>query len=751
MMKARLSEALAALLTLGLSAFLPSALAAAETAERFEISRAASPVRVDGVLDEPVWEQATAIPVDHEWFPSDNVPAPVTTVALVTYDDEHLYIAFRAADPDPSKIRARFADRDAPTDDDTVGFMIDPFHDGRRAFQFRINPLGVQMDAVNSDVEGTEDFSWDAIWESAGRVTAEGYVVEVALPFRQLRFPATSDVQTWGFMATRDWPRSLRHRMRSLVTDQNRNCLVCQFQELAGFERLETGRNLEIAPTLTGNLSEQRQGFPGGRFESAGEDLEPGLSARWGVTPNISLNLTANPDFSQVEADAAQLEVNTRFALFYPEKRPFFLEGADFFETQFPLVFTRTVADPVAGLKVTGKQDAHAFGAFFAQDRINNLILPGSQQSRLASFDQDVTSGVLRYRRDLGETSTLGVLWTGREADGYSNHVAGFDGVYRFSDSDVVRYQATGSTTRYPDSLADALAEDAPYAAGSFDGHGLSLAYQHNDRDWSWHADYQELAPEFRADSGFIDRVGVRTSQLWAERRIRGTQGGWFSNIYIFGSADGVREWNGDFSEWGADLAVTYHGPRQSEVNLTVAPNQEHFQGKDYYNPRYNIFAGFQPTSRSTVSTQVRWGGDIDVTNNQAADFVTLTQTLDLRLGRRFQGHLDWIHQTFDVRGGRLFTVDLAQSRMLYHFNNRSFVRAILQYEWLERDPDLYPNTTVRRETEDLLSQLLFSYRLNAQTVFLVGYSDIHTGFDQVSLTQTDRTVFLKIGYALLL
>jgi hypothetical protein len=722
-------------------------------AERFEISRAASPVRIDGVLDEAAWQQATAIPVDHEWSPSDGVPAPVTTTALLTYDSENLYIAFRADDPEPGLIRARFADRDIPTDDDTVGFFIDPFHDGRRGFQFRINPLGVQMDAVNSDVEGSEDFSWDAIWASAGRITAEGYVVEVALPFRQLRFPATHDVQTWGFIATRDWPRSLRHRMRSIVTDQDRNCVVCQFQELTGFQGMETGRNLEVAPTLTGNLSEERQGFPDqpdGRFESSAEDLEPGVSARWGVTPNVALNLTVNPDFSQVEADAAQLDVNTRFALFFPEKRPFFLEGADFFETQFSLVFTRTVADPVAGLKVTGKQDAHAFGAFFAEDRINNLILPGSQGSGLASLDQDVTSGVLRYRRDLGKTSTLGVLWTGREADDYSNHVAGLDGLYRLSDSDVVRYQFAGSTTRYPEALA--FARPRPEEAGSFEGHAASMAYQHNDRDWSWHADYQELSPELRADSGFITRVGVRTSQVWAERRIRGTQGGWFSNLYLLGSIDGAREYDGAFNEWGSDLAITYNGPRQSEVVLVFAPNQEHLDGITYHNTRQSLSGSFQPTGGSTLSMEVRWGEDIDVANNRQGKFVTLSPALDLRLGRRLQGRLDWIHQDFDVRGGRLFTVDLAQTRLFYHFNNRSFLRAILQYEWLERNPALYENpASVDRKTEDLLTQLLFSYRLNSQTVFLLGYADNYAGVDRIDLTQTDRTVFLKIGYALLL
>jgi hypothetical protein len=741
-------RALAALLALVLP---PAAASAAPAApERIEISRAASPIRIDGALDEVAWQQATAFAVDSVWAPVDDAPAPVTTTALLTYDDENLYIAFRAADPEPALIRARFADRDVPTDDDTVGFFIDPFHDGRRGFQFRINPLGVQMDAVNSDVEGSEDFSWDAIWESAGRVTAEGYEVEVALPFRQLRFPAAGGVQTWGFMATRDWPRSLRQRMRSVDTDPDRNCTICQLQELTGLQGMETGRNLEVTPTLTGNLSEERQGFPDGRFESSGEDLEPGVSARWGVTPNVALNLAVNPDFSQVEADAAQLNVNTRFALFFPEKRSFFLEGADFFETQFPLVFTRTVADPVAGLKISGKQDAHAFGAFFARDRINNLILPGSQAAGLSSIDQDVTSGVLRYRRDLQKGSTFGVLWTGREGEDYSNHVAGVDGVYRFDDSDVVRYQLVGSTTRYPETLASARPD--PDDAGSFDGHALSVAYHHGDRDWTWNVDYQELAPELRADSGFVDRVGVRTGAANVERRFWGKPDGWYSVLFFSLNADGLREYDGAFNEWGGDVVLGFQGPRQSEVIAVLAPNQEHFQGTTYHNTRQSLYGSFQPTGGSTLSMEVRWGEDIDVVNNRQGEFVTLTPGLDLRLGRRLQGELDWIHQDFDVSGGRLFTVDLAQTRLFYHFNRRSFLRAILQYEWLERNPDLYDDpASVDRKTEDLLTQLLFSYRLNSQTVFLLGYSDNHAGVDRVDLTQTDRTVFLKIGYALLL
>ena len=174
-----------------------------------EVSSANAPIRVDAVLDEPAWASATPIPVDLEWYPGDNTAAPVETQALVTFDDANLYVAFRAKDPQPGRIRARFHERDAATEDDVVGFYVDPFNDDRRAYQFRVNPLGVQIDAINSDVEDTEDFSWDAIWDSAGRLTEDGFVVEIAVPLQQLRIPSTAGPQTWGFMAIREWPRDV--------------------------------------------------------------------------------------------------------------------------------------------------------------------------------------------------------------------------------------------------------------------------------------------------------------------------------------------------------------------------------------------------------------------------------------------------------------------------------------------------------------------------------------------------------------
>jgi hypothetical protein len=283
----------------------------------YTISRATSAVTVDGVLDEKAWQDATSIPLGYEWLPGDNIAPPVATDGLLMFDDNNLYVGFRAHDPKPQQIRAHITDRDVPFQDDTVGFMIDPFNDQRRAFQFRINAAGVQMEATNSDVDGSEDWSWDAIWASAAKIGSDGYTVEVAIPFSSLRFPNTADVQTWGFLLMRDYPRTDRHRLQSSPRNRNSSCLVCQFDHLTGFVGVHSGRNLEVDPTVTATRADVRDDYPDGPLKSGGVDGDAGVTAKWGITPNVTLNAALNPDFSQVEADAAQLAVNERFALFF--------------------------------------------------------------------------------------------------------------------------------------------------------------------------------------------------------------------------------------------------------------------------------------------------------------------------------------------------------------------------------------------------------------------------------------------------
>ena len=375
----------------------------------FTVRAAVEDLRVDGVLDERAWEEADVLDLIYEWMPGDNVPPPVKTDFLVTFNEKYLYMAFRCYDPDPSKIRAHIMDRDAIDtfiQDDHVTVMIDPFNDERRGFQFRVNPLGVQADANFSEMEGYEDFSWDSIWKTAGKIYDWGWAVEIAIPFNQLRFPQGTDIQTWGFSPERSYPRNLRHRITSHKRRRDINCILCQFDKVTGFQGMKTGLNLEIDPTLTANRTDVRAPALTGAMENGDIKADPGVSLRWGITPNLILNAAVNPDFSQVEADVRELEVNQRFAIRYPEKRPFFLEGADFFLTPLEAVFTRTVADPDLGFKFTGKSGKNAWGAFGTYDKINNLIFPANQGSLSHSADDNILGGVFRYRRDMAVSYT---------------------------------------------------------------------------------------------------------------------------------------------------------------------------------------------------------------------------------------------------------------------------------------------------------------------------------------------------------
>ncbi|HEY8182192.1 MAG TPA: DUF5916 domain-containing protein [Thermoanaerobaculia bacterium] len=715
-------------------------------AATYDIRESSGPIRVDGSLSEDAWKSATPIPLAFEWHPGDNVAPPVKTDVLVTFDRQMLYVAFHAYDPKPSAISAHLTDRDVPFNDDTVGIMIDTFNDQRRAFQFRINPLGVQMDATNSDVDGSEDWSWNAIWASEGRITADGYVVEIGIPFTQLRFPRGAEVQTWGFMAMRDWPREDRHRLRTMPTDRGAGCLICQFDKLAGFRELKPGRNLELDPTITAHQVAEREDFPDGPLKAGSTKVEPGLSARWGVTPNVTLSGALNPDFSQVEADAAQLAENERFALFFPEKRPFFLEGADFFSTPIDAVFTRTVADPSVGLKVTGKEDKNAFGLVVTRDRVNNLIFPSYEGSGLDSLDEGVSAVVARYRRDVGKTSTVGVLYTGRSGGGYSNHVAGVDGLVRFSKADSVRFQILRSTTEYPRSVA--VNNGQPF--GSFSGEGFNFSYNHSARDWQWNARYSDLGPRFRADSGFVTRVDTKQPSAWIQRNFWGKPGQKFTRIQIFAGADWTTNNSGSIKENGQDLQVTYLGTRQTYAEVGLSPNREYFAGKYYNNLRWSFFAESRPFPSFYGYIFTRGGKTIDFANQRQADVFVLEPNVELNLGRRVAANITHTLQQLDVNGGRLFTANLTQGRLIYHFNIRTLVRAIAQYRDVRRDPALY-RFPVDRKSRDLFTQLLFSYKINPQTVFYLGYSDSSFADDRIDLVRADRTLFLKIGYAWLL
>ena len=267
---------------------LPAAAGAPPAALSFTIPRAASPIRIDGILDDEAWKSALVLDLAYEIDPGENTPAPVKTECLLLYDADGLHAAFRAHDPDPTAIRAHLSDRDQAFRDDFVGIFLDTFNDERRGVQLFVNPLGVQMDGSRNDVgnggDQSEDPTWDAIWHSAGRITADGYEVEMSVPFTSLRFSRADEQLTWGFLAMRNYPRDLRHQILLRPLDRDRDCFFCQEAKLTGFNGITPGRNLEFDPTITAHRADERDDAAGAPLESNPAAAEGGLSARWSIT-----------------------------------------------------------------------------------------------------------------------------------------------------------------------------------------------------------------------------------------------------------------------------------------------------------------------------------------------------------------------------------------------------------------------------------------------------------------------------------
>lgn len=600
----------------------------------YRIARTATPIEIDGALTEAAWQDAVRIEVSTEVQPGENLPAPVLAECFITYDEQVLYVGCRCLDPEPARIRAHLTDRDSAWRNDYIGVILDTFNDQRRAYEFLVNPLGVQGDLLRNEVssDNPEDATWDAIWDSAGRITAQGYEVEMAIPFRSIRFPNGSRSHTWGIAFFRAYPRTVRHQIMSMPLDRSNNCFLCQIARLEGLEGIAPGHDLEFNPTVTSqradvlrDADDPASGLAGGSFAA-----EAGVTARWGITPNASLNAALNPDFSQVEADAAQLDVNTRFALYFPEKRPFFMEGADFFSTPITAVYTRAVADPSWGLRSTGKHGAQAYSAFVARDRLLNLLFPSNQGSSYGSYDLANTSGAIRYRHDVGTASTLGVIATAREGGEYHNRVMGADGLLRLSPTDTVSFQLLRSSTRYPEAVADEMDQ----RGDEFSGTALQLEYLHDTRNWAAWAWYRSIAPEFRADLGFVSRVDTRGGEVGGQRVFWGEPGQFLTRSSIGVEVQRIENHAGELSDQAADLFTRFEGPYQSWLNLRATSFKEVFEGTTYSGARANFFFNIRPTGDFTSSLAGRFGDAIDYTNGRAGRTTRFEPGFTLNVGR---------------------------------------------------------------------------------------------------------------------
>jgi len=521
------------------------------------VPRIEAAVQVDGVLDEPAWAQAVRLTGFSQLEPADGRPAVERTEVLVWYAPDAIHFGILAYDREPGSIRATNADRDAIDGEDNVVIYLDTFNDRRRAYVFAVNPLGVQQDGVRTEGAGSAgrmfgggtDLSPDFLFESKGRITSEGYVVEVRIPFKSLRFSNAAE-QTWGLNIERNVQRT---GFKDTWTDTRRAgaSFLAQSGTITGLRDLERGVVLEAQPFLTASAPGTRNALSGA-FERASPEPDAGLNLRVGFT-NFTVDATANPDFSQVETDEGQVTVNERFALFFPEKRPFFLEGIELFNTPGQLIYTRQIVDPIAGAKVTGK--------------LGNLAV-----AHLTALDEDVDAAgrealfnITRLRRDIGTSSIVGLTFTDRSVAGTPdyNRVLAADTRIVFGRLYFVQAQLGGSWTRE----GAGPVRSAPIWELTFDRTGRSFGFNY---------EISGLGEDFVARSGFVRRTGIMNGSAFNRLSWYGAEGALLETGSVFVRigrlwrygrfGDGAIE--GDES---ADLMLRFRGGWSASVELARA------------------------------------------------------------------------------------------------------------------------------------------------------------------------------------
>lgn len=703
------------------------------------IPRIEGAIVVDGKMDEAVWSQALEVAMPYEISPGDNIAPPAKTEARIGYDDEALYVAFRAQDPDPRAIRARLRDRDAAYRDDFIGVILDTFGDQRRAYEFFVNPLGVQMDLINDQTAGgNEDDSWDGLWSSAGRITDQGYEVEMRIPFATLRFRDASDVQRWGIDFFRSYPRNSRHQISSSRVSRDSNCFICSFDKFEGMTGVKQGRNLEIVPTVTVTRPEYRTAART-PWRNDGVDIEPGVDIAWSPSPNMTLNATINPDFSQVESDQAQLNLNDNFALFYPEKRPFFLEGADYFNTQLQVLYTRQINDPDAGVRITGGTDHGAYGAFVARDNTVSLLVPGPLGSYFEPFEMKTDVAVGRYRHNFGENTTIGVIGTFRHGDDYSNDVAGFDGRWQ-KGPHTLTGQVLFSDSKYPSSLG--FADETP------SGHAARAYYGYSNRDWSFNTWHVDIDPGFRADLGFIGQVGYDKSLIGGGRTWYGDSGEKIKRWDVYADFDITHDSNGQLLEREWEGSFSLQGPMQSNASLVWMARDRFWQGSLFDEYYVALSGNFIPKSGVRLGGRIEHGDRIDLRAVALGRSLTVNTWSEIDLGRGINLTHDITWQRLSRDGGTAFTATIFDTRLSWQLDPRQRLRLAVQGSRVYRDPTLYASA-VNELARDYAVQLLYSYKVNPRTAFYAGVSyGSYMDDANPDMFGYTRNLFLKYSYA---
>jgi hypothetical protein len=693
--------------------------------------------------------------------PHDGAPASQRTVVYVGYDSKNLYVVFVAFDSQPDLIRGRLTRRDNTYDDDRVEIMLDSFHDRRRAYVFDCNPLGIQLDQLYTEGSGSDD-SFDTLWDSKGKVTSQGYVVWIAIPFRSLRFPAGN--QNWGLIFQRFVPRlnevSTWPRVSSSVAG-----MLNQEGAMTAPERVSPGRNLQLTPygvfRSFRSLDNRDPAHP--VFESRDFQSRVGFEAKYVAKDRFVIDAALNPDFSQVESDQPQVTVNQRFAVFFPEKRQLFLENGSFFSTPINLLYTRNIADPFFVGRLTAKIGPYAVGALFADDRSPGEAVPVGDPlvGKRAYFT------VIRLNRDVGKGSTVGVIYADRESQGAFNRVGGVDLNWKLGKNWDGNAQAITSSTQLLTDNGAGKPISYSYQAGP----AYSAFVERAGRQLYFNVGFNDTSPGFVTNTGFFLRPDVRQYNTFIRYNFR-PEGKHLISHGTGISHDAIWSHNGARLEEFLNANYHFQLERQTFVGVFFNLKRERLRPSDFSaltaNQDYPInhrgvffntafFKWLSANGETGWGTETNYvpatGPPVSVRANYFNGGVTLRPVNQLTIDNTYL--LTRLRAARDSSG--VFDNHIIRSRWNYQISRELSIRFITQYNTTLPNPA----RTSLLDGKQLNFDFLISYLLHPGTAFYIGYnSDIENINPSLQLdplgniqttrglaTNDGRQFFVKLTY----
>ncbi|MBZ5513814.1 MAG: carbohydrate binding family 9 domain-containing protein [Acidobacteriia bacterium] len=536
-------------------------------------------------------EAETVVTDFRQFDPGDGDPVSQPTTAYLSYDDKNLYVIFICRD-DPTKIRARRARRDDLLYDDRITVNIDTFHDHRRSYWFDANLYGIQMDGITTD--GVDDFSFDTLWYSEGRLLPDGYIVYEAIPFRSLRFPNT-EKQTWGLALGRVIGRNNEFSWWPYMTRRLLPSWTGQLGHVEGIKKVSPGRNLQFIPygmfSTSRFLDVPATGIPG---IHTGNDARVGLDAKAVLKDAFTVDVALNPDFSQVESDEPQVTVNQRYAVYFPEKRPLFIENAAFFNTPEQLFFSRRIIDPQFGVRMTGKHGRWAVGALATDDRAPGRMVSASTPDS----GRRAADGVVRVMREFASESYVGIFASSSDFAGSYSRVYALDTQLKLPRNWYLATQAIGSNTRQLDGQR-------------FAGPAYVAALTHMDRKVTSQTRYIDRSPGFRTDLGFIQRVDIRQVQQTFTYRWR-PEG---RRVVGYGpQVSAMMDWNhaGQLLDWQVAPEFVFELTRMTTFGAKHSQSYELYQNLEFRKQQTNGYFNSQWTKWFAVNSSFTQGTGIN-------------------------------------------------------------------------------------------------------------------------------------------